>query len=371
MRSGEPPRSSAQLRQPSISPMLPIMSRLVFATDLHLTEGHGGLDAFAVDLQEIAALSPDLLVLGGDVCLWEPGAGEHLQHLLHDLPCPVAHLMGNHDTDRNGSAAAFDSEFVSRFGSRNAYADLGDAHVITLNTCRLQPEFNDWRNVRAEVCADDLTWLETTLAGLIPNRPLLVFVHIPLATTYPERRSADRDTTDVWRVTNADEVLARLATWSGPVIIGQGHLHENEHLHRHGMHLVSLGAVCGRWWQHGEQTRCTDNSPRGWLVADVAQEAVHLEFRAARAPASWQGEITTKGGERWLNLFFGDPAETVEILCNGEWIELPAATPIAVDDTFFSVHHWLLPTACRADAIEVRTRLRDQPWNVGRVHQAE
>ena len=44
-------------------------SRVVFATDLHLADGHGGFEAFAADLEEIADLAPDLLVLGGDICL--------------------------------------------------------------------------------------------------------------------------------------------------------------------------------------------------------------------------------------------------------------------------------------------------------------
>jgi 3',5'-cyclic AMP phosphodiesterase CpdA len=346
------------------------MSRLVFATDLHLTEGHGGLDAFVTDLQEIAALAPDLLVLGGDVCLWETGAGDHLQQLLHDLAFPVLHVMGNHDTDRQGSAAVFDDDFTTRFGPRNTHRSLEDADVITLNTCRLRPEFDDWRNVRAEVCADDLVWFERTLARLAPDRPLLLFVHIPLETTYPERRDADSDTTDVWRVTNADAVFERLAARTGPVIIGQGHLHENEHLHREGIHLVSLGSVCGRWWQQGDRTRCTDNAPRGWLLVDVDGKTVHLDYRPARAPAAWQGEIVTTNAGRWLNLFFGDPAESVEIRWDKDWVTLPAPGSVAVDDTFFSVHHWRLPAACSADAIEVRTRKRSQSWYVGTVHPA-
>ncbi len=345
------------------------MSRIVFATDLHLTEGHGGQDAFAMDLREIAALAPDLLVLGGDVCLWESGAGDHLQDLLGTLPFKVMHLMGNHDTDRLGSAATFDRDFTSRFGARNDHIELGDTHVITLNTCRLQPEYDDWRNVRAEVCADDLIWLETTLAGLTPDLPLLVFVHIPLATTYPERRKADRATTDVWRVTNADVVLEQFSSWSGPVVIGQGHLHENEHLHRDGMHLVSVGSVCGRWWQQGKQTRCTDNSPRGWLIAEAGGGLVDLAYRAAQAPPTWQGEIVMIDGSLWLNLFFGDPAETVEICWDTEWVALPAPGSVAVDDTFFSVHHWPLPPDCAADTIEVRTRMRGLPRAVGVVHR--
>ena len=63
-----------------------IMSRIVFATDLHLADGHEGFEAFAGDLQEIGALAPDLLVVGGDICLWDEGSGDRFQALLRDLP---------------------------------------------------------------------------------------------------------------------------------------------------------------------------------------------------------------------------------------------------------------------------------------------
>ena len=70
-------------------------SRVVFATDLHLADGHGGFEAFAADL------APDLLVLGGDICLWDSGSGDQLQDLLRDLPVDTMSLLGNHDTDRD------------------------------------------------------------------------------------------------------------------------------------------------------------------------------------------------------------------------------------------------------------------------------
>jgi len=353
------------------------MSRIVFATDLHLTEGQGGLAPFTTDFQEISTLSPDLLVMGGDICLWETGAGDPLQQLLGEASFATVCVMGNHDTDRapagrESPAPDFDRDFSTRFGSRNRHVDLGDAHVVVLNTCRMDPEQQGWRNVRAEVGTDDLAWLDATLAGLTDDRPLLMFVHIPLATTYPERRSADQVTTDVWRVTNADAVFERLHTWASPVIVCQGHLHENEHLHVEDLHLISVGSVCGRWWQQGDASRCTDNSPRGWLVLDVAESDVQLDYHAAHA-AHWHGEIVGQSGDadQQLNLFFADPAQIVEIRLPGStWQALPPPSPIAVDDTFFSVHHWALPASFIGDSVEVRTSMRGRLWDMGVIHRA-
>lgn len=342
------------------------MSRVLFATDLHLTDGQGGVDAFAADLEQIRALVPDLLVLGGDICLWQQSAGDRMQGLLQDLPFDIMYLMGNHDTDRDGTDTVFDRDFSTRYGSRNSYRQLAETEVIGLNTCRLQPWFDDWRNVRAEVGDSDLAWLDTTLSGLDRTRPLLLFVHIPLATTYPERRGADDDTTDVWRVTNADAVIERFTDWAGPIVVGQGHLHENEHLHEHGMHFVSVGSICGRWWQRGADSRCTDDSPRGWLVVDVEGGDIRLDYQAAGidAGADFRGEIIAGHGTNrlQLNLFFGDRLETVKIGIDGGWFALPAPEAVPVDDTFFSTHHWTLPADFSGDSLQVRAQLRGRAW---------
>ena len=113
---------------------------------------------------------------------------------------------------------------------------------------------------------------------------------------------------------------------------------------------------------------------RFWSL-DLRLEAVlrgrrpRVAARAARAAASWQGEIVAGEGTDgpWLNLFFGDPAQTVEIFCDGEWIALPPPVPVPVDDPFISTHHWALPSIVKGDTQRVRTRMRDQLWEVNLV----
>ena len=337
------------------------MSRVVFATDFHLTEGQDSLASFAVDVEEIAALSPDLLVMGGDVCLWKDDAGEAMQELLQKQGLEVFYLMGNHDTDREGGSIDFDQDFRKRFGTRNQSVQLQDVRAIGLNTCQIQAGFDDWRNVCGLVGEEDLQWLTADLAVADPALPLLLFVHIPLVTSFPERRNADEDTTNVWRVRNADSVLDRLTHWQAAVVVGQGHLHENEHSFVDGVHLVTIGSVCGNWWKEGARSRCTDDSPRGWMVVDVQGSEVELSYRAARYPAEFKGEIVTSAdGASWLNLFFGDPREQVKVCIDGTWVALPQATPLTLTEPFGSTHHWALPEGIESPALRVRTRLRNQ-----------
>ena len=120
--------------------------------------------------------------------------------------------------------------------------------------------------------------------------------------------------------------------------------------------------MCGRWWQQGPETRCTDESPRGWLVVDVVGGEIDLEYRAARRPAQWRGEIVDGEKGLLLNLFFGDPTELVEVSIAEEWVPLAPPDPVPVYDRFVSTHHWALPAGWSGDRLSVRSRTRDRPW---------
>ena len=348
------------------------MARIVFATDLHLNDGREGLTSFAADLAAIAALEPrpDLVVCGGDICLWEPSAGAPLQALLRDFPISVVQLMGNHDTSPGAPIDAFDGDFVALFGSRNSHVELGDVDVIALNTCCPAPEYDNlasWHNIKGAVTEVDLRWLDEVLAASAnPEVPLLVCVHIPLVTTFPDRRNASAADRAVWQVAEADRVLERLGARTCVVV--QGHLHENEHLHRHGVHLVTVGSICGAWWRDGARSRCVDGAPRGWLVVDVADGQIDLSYRAAGGSAQWQGELFERDGETYLNLFFGDPTQPVEVLGDDGWVQIEPMPAFPLDHVQSSTHVWRLPPAMAgARAIQVRSYMRGRPWSVGRV----
>ncbi len=182
------------------------MQRLVLVTDVHLTEGLESRERFARDLEEIRRLEPDLLVFGGDVCLWSEEATGAFLELLRDFPIPLMHVMGNHDTTLDVPEKECRRDFEKFLGPANSYRRLGKGHIIGLNSCRMDPDYlysRDWHNVLGWVPDRDLEWLERTLAGIEDREaPLLLFAHIPFFSTYPDRLDAGQPERDVWLVGN-------------------------------------------------------------------------------------------------------------------------------------------------------------------------
>lgn len=348
------------------------MPRLVFITDIHLTEGIDSEARFARDVAEIHALEPvpDLLVCGGDICLWSDGAAQTWLDLFRDSPIPQLHAMGNHDTTLDVPVGEAGRDFEALFNRVSAHRRLGEAHVIALNTCAMDPAYigsRDWHNVLGWVPDRDLAWLARTLDGTEDrDAPLLIFTHIPLFSTYPERLDAGQPERDVWVVGNARRVVDLLSPFTHCTVL-QGHLHENEHLWVEGIHFVSVGAIAGAWWSRLGFAECGDGSPRGYLIADTDGGDVSLQYRAAGRAPECQACTFAHEGRHYLNIFFAETSSQVEIEHCGEWLPLERDTGLVMFERWTSAHIWTLPAELPATALArplaVRTRLD------GREHQ--
>lgn len=345
------------------------MHRLVFVTDIHLSEGLDSSARFSRDLAEIRALEPrpDLMVCGGDVCLWSADAGGVFLDLLRDCPVPQMHVMGNHDTTLDVPGTECSRDFERLLGPVSQYRRLGDAHVITLNTCAMDPAYlgsRDWHNVLGQVPDEDLAWLKRTLAGIGDrDAPLLVFVHIPLFSTYPDRMGAGAAERDVWLVSNAGRVVELLQPFTR-CTVAQGHLHENEHLEVAGIHFVSVGAIAGAWWSGQGFAECPDGSPRGYLIADVDKGDVCLRYQAAGCRADYRACVFAHGGQHYVNVFFGDAGEEVALRVEEGWLPLERETGLVMRERWTSAHIWRVPAGLTDRPITVRTALRGCPVQI-------
>ena len=348
------------------------MHRLVFATDIHLTEGIDSEARFARGLAEIRALtpSPDLLVFGGDVCLWSAGAATTFLDLLRDYPIPQMHVMGNHDTTLDVPIAECSRDFEAALGPVSGCRRLGDAHVITLNTCIMDPALvgsRDWHNVLGWVPDADLSWLERALGGIDDrDAPLLVYVHIPLFSTYPQRQNAGQAERDVWLVGNRERVVDLLRPFTR-CTVAQGHLHENEHLEVEGIHFVSIGAIAGAWWSSQGFAECPDGSPRGYLIADIEGVDVRLRYQAAGCSPEYRACAFEHEGRRYVNVFFADAGEQVEVRLGESWLPLERETELTMRERWTSAHVWKLPAGAGDGPVEVRTRFNGRETRLGHV----
>ena len=341
------------------------MHRLVFITDIHLTEGLDSVARFSRDLAEIRALEPrpDLMVCGGDVCLWSADAAGIFLDLLRDCPIPQMHVMGNHDTTLGVPETECPRDFERLLGPVSQHRRLGDAHIITLNTCAMDPAYlglRDWHNVLGRVPDEDLSWLERTLAGIADRDvPLLVFVHIPFFSTFPDRMDASAAERDIWLVGNADRVVELLQPFTR-CTVAQGHLHENEHLEVAGIHFVSVGAIAGAWWSGQGFAECPDGSPRGYLIADVDGGNVCLHYQAAGCTASYRACVFAHEGQHYVNVFFADAREEVALRKNGGWLPLERDTGLVMRKRWASAHIWKVPAGLTDRPITVQTALRER-----------
>jgi Icc protein len=129
--------------------------------------------AIAIDFLNTLVPRPDVVVATGD--LTDNGTPEQysaLRELLERLELPLYLVPGNHD-ERVPLAEAFPLHaYLPRDGAPQSYA-VDDHPVRLVGIDTTHPGHHD-----GELTADELAWLDATLAAR-PDAPTLVFMHHP------------------------------------------------------------------------------------------------------------------------------------------------------------------------------------------------
>ncbi len=209
---------------------------------------------------------------------------------------PFAQVVGNHDLDMD---AAIDEDsvrtFTQHFGPAWYSFTRGAVHYVVLDDVL-------WHGngYIGHLGREQLEWLRQDLALVPPGAPVVVFIHIPLATTTPERNQMPVDS---HRLTNAATLWHLLEPFDAHVI--SGHTHEQEHAfpsvraHEH-----NLGTACGAWWTG---PICRDGTPNGFGVYEVAGSAVRWRYQATGESPDHQLVVYPAGS---------DPSAPDEIVAN-------------------------------------------------------
>ncbi|MBI2299480.1 MAG: exo-alpha-sialidase [Armatimonadetes bacterium] len=322
----------------------------LYLTDLHL-EGlsRGSLAKFAADLETINRLDPPphFVVFGGDICL-EGGVGPAYVEQLARLRVSARQAVGNHDVcvpDADPFAA-----FESLFGPRYHSFDVGAVHYVVLCGMVTAPENEGWKQVLGHFDERELHWLAEDLAAKEAGRPVVAFVHVPLAGTYCARRGTANVENPWWVVDNADEVLELLSAHDTRLVL-MGHMHENERLRAGGIELVETVSLCGRWWSRAMPRDIgVSGEPRGWRRIDAAggritHRAVAWNLDPAGAAFTLPDRVVTVGRplEVWVNVFDGDEQTRATVRADGGEPVAAEPRPYAggiFQDAFAWVHHW-------------------------------
>lgn len=251
----------------------------IFLSDIHLGHSGPGIAKFKDSLAEINRFDPQpaFLLCQGDICL-QGGVGPQYMECLKTAQMPVRNGPGNHEMMLKHDNPRDDFERL--FGPTYFSFDWGPAHIIVLDGNKPVPGEEGWQAVQGAIEGSELQWLEADLEAQPEGKPIIVGVHIPIVSTYPERRQHSPDNAPYWEIIN-DKTITELLTKYKVKLVLQGHMHENERITVRGVEYVETISICGSWWRAGTGLeRGVDGTPRGYRIVSVDGSSVTHRYRS-------------------------------------------------------------------------------------------
>ncbi len=323
----------------------------VFVTDMHVESGKVGLAKTEASLREINALEPKpaFVWAQGDITL-QGRAGAKWQECLKLVDMPVRNGPGNHEmlVDRDEPR----EEFHRLFGPTYYSFDWGPVHCIVLDGNKVIRGVDDYKGVHGAIEGSELEWLRADLRMQAPDKPIIVGIHIPIVTTYPQRRRENPPNAPYWEVTNR-KTLTDLFAAHGVRLVFQGHMHENERIMVDGVEYAGSISLSGSWFQSGEGVeRGVDGTPRGYRIvsvngADVAHRYQSSAESRADEPGEFQGLekplVRGQPGRLVFNCYDAPASARARIrLDGGPWRDMPSYAAENTKIGLTMLHHFAL-----------------------------
>ena len=250
----------------------------------------GRLHAEAVpDLQATLRALGDLPAFGvacGDIMFDDLSLYPEYERAAAALGIPCFQVVGNHDLDFAGRTdEATVATFESHFGPGHYSFDRGEVHYVVLDDVL-------WHGTDyvGYLDADQLSWLAGDLALVESGRTVVVFLHIPLASTRAARDGSGPTVSE--QVNNREALYRLLEPYRAHVL--SGHTHEHEHIFEGGVHEHVHGTVCGAWWS-GDI--CWDGTPNGYGVYQVSGAELRWRYKSTGKPVEHQLRVYPPGAD--------------------------------------------------------------------------
>jgi len=237
--------------------------RFVFMTDIHVQPEGNAEAGFQAAIEWVNALKPDFVITGGDLIYDALGQSYERSTELYDIylqwcegfVMPVYQGMGNHDVFGLYTESGIEpghpeygkTMYLNRMGLDKAYYSFDHKgwHFIILDPIGFTPQ----RTYVGRVDSVQLAWLEEDLSHVDPTTPIVVSLHIPLASIFSQMMNgATAPLNSGSAVINSKAVLDRFANHNLKLVL-QGHLHIVEQLVYKDVHFITGGAVSGEWWR--------------------------------------------------------------------------------------------------------------------------
>jgi Icc protein len=264
-----------------------------FLTDIHVQPESRATEGLKAAIAKVNELKPDFVITGGDLIMdalaQTYGRADSLYNLYiqtaRGFQMPVHNTMGNHEVFGYYKESGVDSTHPL-YGDKMFENKLGKRYYVF--------EFKGWRfyildsideweegGYYGYVDQEQLAWLKEDLAGVDPETPIVISVHIPLITVFTQLYEGS--TLPNGRgmvVTNSKEVLDLFREHNLKLVL-QGHLHTCEDIYVEGIHFITGGAVSGRWWQGANR-----GFEEGFLMVYVSGD----QFKTEYIDYGWQVE---------------------------------------------------------------------------------
>ena len=346
----------------------------VFITDMHIDDRRWGIPKFRASLREIGSLKPvpAFLWAQGDICL-QGGAGAEYLECLGLLKIPVRNGAGNHEMLLEHENPR--DEFERLFGPTYYSFDWGAVHCIVLDGNKPVPRQKGWKAVHGTIEGSELAWLQVDLAAQPEGKAIVVGVHIPIISTYPERRRQSPQDAPYWEITN-NGVLTELFSRYHVRCVFQGHMHENERITIQGVEYVESISLSGSWYRSGPGfERGVDGTPRGYRVVSVDGTRISHRYRSSgESYVNRRGEFAglpsplraRPNTEFVFNCYDAPNGSTARArIDRGDWLPMPAFAAMNKSEDLAMPHHFRLVADLThlqpgSHTLEVRVRWPDK-----------
>ncbi len=238
--------------------------KIVQMSDIHVGAGLFRPDLLSSAIEETNALSPDLVVVAGDLTTegyrWE---FEEAKGYLDRLDCPnVVVAMGNHDA-RHVGYRHFEEFFGMREEVVTVRAPDGEAKVVVLDSTK--PDIDE-----GEVGREHYAWIDSEFRGWDKGPKILVIHHHILAVPGTGR--------DVNILRDAGDVMAILRELEVDIVLS-GHRHVPYVWSISGVRIVHSGTV--------SSMRVRGTMPPSYNIIEYDSEKVEITLKE---PGKDEGE---------------------------------------------------------------------------------
>lgn len=231
-----------------------------FFTDIHVQPEKNAVSGFQKAIRKANSLNPDFVLTGGDLIMDALEVSYERAESLYDLykdqstrfTMPVFNTMGNHEVfgwyEKSGvkdDHPFFGKKlFEEKIGKSFYSFDYKNWHFIILDSIMRDEDGGYFGRVSEE----QISWLKNDLSNVDPNTPIVISTHIPLISVMHQiRKGTDQLPGRSLIIVNSKDVLDLFLEHNLKLVL-QGHLHYREEIRINGITFISVGAVCGEWW---------------------------------------------------------------------------------------------------------------------------